>query len=83
MSEFNFIDAIDILARTPILLNKWLRDLSEDWTLYKSDEDRWSVFDVAGHLIQGEKTDWIPRVQLILQREGTKEFKPFDRYAQF
>jgi hypothetical protein len=83
MSEFNLVDAIDILTRTPKIINNWLKDLSEDWSLYKSDEDRWSAFDILGHLIQGEKTDWIPRIQLILQGEGTMEFEPFDRYAQF
>lgn len=83
MTKFNLVDAIDILTRTPTILNNWLRDLSEEWSLYKNDEDRWSAFDIVGHLIQGEKTDWIPRVQLILQREGKREFKPFDRYAQF
>lgn len=83
MIEFNLIDVIDILTRTPTILNNWLRDLSEEWSLYKSDEDRWSAFDIVGHLIHGEKANWISRVQLILEREGIKEFKPFDRYAQF
>ena len=81
--DFVLAQAMEILARTPAILNGWLRDLPDEWVHYKSAPDRWSAFDIVGHFVHGEKTDWIPRAKLILQREGIQEFEPFDRFAQF
>jgi len=82
MHKFDLELAIEILSRTPIIVKEWLGDLPEEWSQYKSDEESWSAFDIVGHFIHGEKTDWIPRAQIILQRDGITEFEPFDRFAQ-
>ena len=72
-----------ILAQTPDILEVWLKDLPEAWSHCNEGEDTWSAYDVVGHFIHGERTDWIPRARLILTREDTPEFEPFDRFAQF
>jgi hypothetical protein len=70
---------ISLLTRTPMALNALLRDLPETWTFKNEGENTWSVFDVVGHLIHGERTDWIPRTSRILQFGETKPFDKFDR----
>jgi len=67
MHQFDLKLAMDMLSRTPKILQEWLSDLPEEWTRYKSDAESWSAFDIVGHFIHGEKTDWIPRAQIILQ----------------
>jgi len=64
------------------VLNALLRDLPETWTLRNEGENTWSAFDVVGHLIHGDRTDWIPRARRILQFGEGKAFEPFDRLAQ-
>lgn len=83
MHHFNLELAIELLSRTPNILKEWLGNLPEEWSHYKSNEESWSAFDIVGHFIHGEKTDWIPRAQIILQRKGIREFEPFDRFAQY
>jgi len=83
MGQFELAQAIEILGKTPSILKNWLGNASEELVQYKSDDESWSAFDILGHFIHGEKTDWIPRAQIILHGEGTKEFEPFDRFAQF
>lgn len=78
----NLRDATDLLAHTPAALNAFLRDLPESWTLRNEGEKTWSAFDVVGHLIHGEKTDWMPRAKMILQFGESRTFEPFDRLAQ-
>lgn len=73
---------ISLLARTPAALNALLRDLPADWTLGNEGEKTWSAFDVIGHLIHGERTDWMPRIKRILEFGDTRAFDPFDRWAQ-
>jgi len=73
---------ISLLARTPIALNALLRDLPEAWTCRNEGENTWSAFDIVGHLIHGERTDWMPRAKMILQFGETRAFEPFDRWAQ-
>src|SRR6476619_3392461 len=80
---FAIEDATAILARTPAAVNALLRGLTASWTLANEGGDTWSPFDVVGHLIHGEQTDWIPRVKIIVQDGGGRAFEPFDRYAQF
>ena len=75
--------AIEILCRTPAILKAWLGHLPEAWSHNKRDEENWSAFDIVGHFIHGERTDWIPRARIILQGESDREFEPFDRFAQF
>jgi hypothetical protein len=72
-----------MLAATPSTLNAWLRDLPAPFITSNEGGDTWSPFDVMGHLIHGEKTDWIPRLQRILDHGEERAFDPFDRFAQF
>ena len=78
----NLQNTISLLTRTPAALNVLLRDLPETWTLRNEGENTWNVFDVLGHLIHGERTDWMPRARMILQFGENKTFEPFDRRAQ-
>jgi len=80
---FDLNKSISILENTPMVLKSLLSGLSEDWTHVNEGPETWSPFDVVGHLVHGEKTDWIPRIQIILQQEGIKEFESFDRFAQY
>src|SRR5215813_14535347 len=75
-------DAVAILKRTPATLNALLDGLPESWVRATEGEGTWSPYDVIGHLIHGERTDWIPRARHILASE-TCPFEPFDRMAQF
>lgn len=75
-------ETVALLTRTPAALDALLRDLPEIWTLRNEGENTWSAFDVVGHLIHGERTDWIPRVKTILQFGEDRAFEPFDRWAQ-
>lgn len=75
-------NTISLLSRTPAILNALLRDLPEAWTLRNEGENTWSAFDVVGHLIHAERTDWLPRARMILQFGETKAFEPFDRWGQ-
>ncbi|MGH9701759.1 MAG: DinB family protein [Candidatus Acidiferrales bacterium] len=78
----NLSDTISLLARTPAALNAPLRDLPEAWTFRNEGENTWNVFDVVGHLIHGELTDWMPRANLILKSGESQPFESFDRLAQ-
>lgn len=75
----NLQDTISLLAHTPSALNALLRDLPDTWTLCREGENTWSPFEVVTHLISGERTDWMPRVKMILQFGETRTFEPFDR----
>jgi DinB family protein len=83
MIEFNIEDAILFLARTPAVLNDLLDNLPPSWIYANEGADTWSPYDIVGHLIHGEKTDWIPRMEIILNQDTDKNFRPFDRFAQF
>src|SRR6266699_5557170 len=80
--EQNLEHTISLLARTPPALDALLRDLPEAWTLRNEGENSWSAFEVVGHLIHGERTDWMPRARVILQFGESKAVEPFDRLAQ-
>lgn len=79
---FNLDDAAAILERTPASLSALLDGLPETWVRATEGEGTWSPYDVIGHLIHGERTDWMPRARHILASE-TRPFEPFDRTAQF
>lgn len=68
-----------LLARTPATLDALLRDLPDAWTLRNEGESTWSAFDIVGHLIHGERTDWMPRTRHLLQFGDARPFEPFDR----
>lgn len=75
--------AIEILSRTPATLIALLERLSDPWTAGNEGPDTWSPYDIVGHLIHAEQTDWIPRARIILEHGPSKSFEPFDRFAQF
>ena len=80
---FDFEEAIAVLSRTPRVLDVWLRDLPAGWITGTEGPSTWSPFDVVGHLIHGERTDWIPRVEHLLAHGDAQPFPVFDRFAQF
>src|SRR6266404_7712098 len=82
MMEHNLEHTISLLTRTPAALNALLRDLPEAWTFRNEGEKSWSAFDVVGHLIHADRTDWMPRARTILQFGETRPFDAFDRLGQ-
>jgi hypothetical protein len=82
MTEHNLQQTIALLTRTPAALDALLRDLPDAWTSSNEGEGTWSAFDIVGHLIHGERTDWMPRAKMILAHGETRAFEPFDRLAQ-
>jgi hypothetical protein len=79
---FRLAEAVALLERTPGTLSAWLDGLPETWVRATEGEGTWSPFDVIGHLIHGERTDWIPRARHILAGD-TRPFETFDRTAMF
>ena len=75
-------EALAILTRTPAALDSLLRDLPGVWTSATEGPGTWSPYEVIGHLIHGERTDWIPRLLIILEHGPSRSFDPFDREAQ-
>lgn len=76
-------ESIAVLTRTPATLNALLRDLPEAWTNATEGPGTWSPYVVIGHLIHGEKADWMPRLAIILEHGETRPFDRFNREAQF
>ena len=76
-------EATPILARTPATVDALLRGLPDGWIGANEGGETWSPFDVLGHLIHGEHTDWLPRARIILEHGDTRPFDKFDRFAQF
>jgi len=72
-----------ILARTPTILDAMLRDQTKTWTHANEGVETWSAYDVVGHLIHGERRDWLLRASTILEHGESQAFEPFDRFAQF
>jgi len=81
-NRFSLAEAIALLTRTPATLNALLRGLPDIWAHSNEGQDTWSAFDIVGHLIVGDRTDWMPRVRTILEHGETRPFDPFDRFAQ-
>lgn len=79
---FNLDDAVAILERTPASLSALLAGVPERWVRATEGDDTWSPYDVVGHLIDGERTNWMPRARHILAGEQ-RSFDPFDRTAHF
>ncbi len=79
---FDLQQTIALLSRTPTALNALLRELPDPWTKRNEGGKTWSAFDIVGHLIYGERTDWMPRARVILQYGESRPFDPFDRLAQ-
>jgi uncharacterized damage-inducible protein DinB len=80
--QFRLEDAIPILERTPRVLSALLDELPTGWIDARESPDAWSPGEIVGHLIHGERTDWIPRARIILKQESYRRFEPFDRFAE-
>jgi hypothetical protein len=80
--EHKLEQTIALLERTPATLQSLLRDLPEIWTQRNEGENSWSAYDIVGHLIHGELTDWLPRARRIMEHGESKAFDKFDRTAQ-
>jgi DinB superfamily len=72
-----------VLSRTPVVLRSLLEDLPECWIRGTEGPDTWSPFDIVGHLIHGERTDWMVRTEVLLAHGESRPFTPFDRVAMF
>lgn len=81
--SFVMDEAVAILSRTPATLDALVGGLPEGWVVAHEGGETWSPFDVLGHLIHGERTDWLPRARIILEQGEGRAFDKFDRFAQF
>jgi hypothetical protein len=81
--DFQLPRALEILERTPATFRALLGGLSDDWTAPNEGPETFSAFDNLGHLIHGERTDWIPRARIILAQGANRTFEPYDRFAQY
>jgi len=82
LTKSSLAQAIAVLTRTPATLNALLRGLPDIWLRCNEGKDTWNAIDIMGHLIFGERTDWMPRVRIILENGEARPFDPFDRFAQ-
>jgi hypothetical protein len=81
--QYNEAKSMQVLERTPALLRILLTGLHEDWIMSNEGPETFSPYDVVGHLVHGEKTDWVPRTKMILEYGSAKPFEPYDRFAQY
>jgi hypothetical protein len=81
--DFNITQGIAVLERTPATLNSMLRDLGTAWIDATEGPETWSPYVIVGHLVHGERTNWIPRARLILSQGTDRRFTPLDRFAQY
>ncbi len=81
--NFSLYRTIEVLEQTPETLMRLTKGLSPFWTTMNEGGDTWSVFDVVGHLLHGDKTDYLTRVKIILSNNIDKKFGPFDRFARY
>ena len=77
----NIAESVALLRRTPVVMRALLQDMPAAWLTCDEGPDTFSPIDVIGHLIHGEKTDWIPRARIILAQGPDRRFEPFDRFA--
>ena len=82
LTEFRLAESIAVLIRTPATLNAMLRGMPEIWVRRNEGKDTWNALDIVGHLIVGERTDWLPRVRIIMENGEARPFDAFDRFAQ-
>lgn len=81
--KYSTEQAVEVLERTPAVLQSLLAGISEEWIMNNEGPETFSPFDVLGHLIHGEKTDWTARIKVILQHGNSKPFERWDRFAQY
>ena len=82
LTEFNLAEVIALLTRTPATLNALVRGLPATWVYGNEGEATWNPFDIVGHLVVAERSDWMPRVRIVLKHGEAQSFDPFDRFAQ-
>ena len=82
LTEFGMAETIAVLSRTPATLDALMRGLPNVWVRCDEGKDTWSAVEILGHLIFGERTDWMPRLRIILEHGEVRPFDPFDRFAQ-
>lgn len=75
--------AVEILGRTPAVLRAWLGGLADFWARSNYGEATFSPFDVVGHLIEAEQTNWMTRLRVMMEHGDTKPFPAFERYAMY
>lgn len=81
--DFDLERGTEILERTPPVLSTWLEGMPPEWLDSDEGPGTWSPRIVVGHLVHGERTDWISRARLIVEQAADRRFRPFDRFAQF
>ncbi|HEX4957642.1 MAG TPA: DinB family protein [Lacibacter sp.] len=81
--NYNVTASVQVLERTPLVLKTLLEGIDDNWVLNNEGPETFSPYDVVGHLIHGEQTDWVPRAKIILEHGLSKPFEPYDRFAQF
>ena len=81
--KFELGRTVELLRQTPYTLSRMLEGLSPEWTQGAGDIEDWAPYDIIGHLIHGEETDWMPRAEIILAQGANRSFEPYDRTAQF
>ena len=81
--NYSIEKSIEILEKTPSVLQSLLAGLSDEWVMNNEGPETFSPFDVVGHLIHGEKTDWTARIRVILEHGNSKPFERWDRFAQY
>ena len=81
--DFALSSGIAVLSRTPATLRAMLDGLPPEWTDATEGPETWSPYVIVGHLIHGERTDWIARATIILDQGDNRRFEPYDRFAQF
>jgi hypothetical protein len=79
--DFDLDDGLAVLERTPDVLRALLIGLPDVWTRNNEGPETWSPREVVGHLIEGERSDWIPRARIVLTQGPSTAFEPFDRWA--
>ena len=81
--KFNLEKSLEILERTPSVLETLLAGLSDEWIVNNEGENTFSPYDVVGHLLHGEKTDWMTRTKMILEKGTNQTFATYDRFAMY
>lgn len=80
--DFDLTTGVPVLERTPQTLRAMLGGLGAPWTDATEGRETWSPYVIVGHLVHGERTDWIPRARIILAQGTNRRFAPYDRFAQ-
>lgn len=81
MMNFQLDNCIALMKQTPVTLEQMLVGLPGDWIHVREAPDKWNPIEIIGHLIEGEKHDWMVRIKIIISHSVEKRFKPFDRFS--